>query len=171
MSGSGFPAALSFILDREGGYVDDPDDMGGATNQGITQATYDRSRSPLRSLPVRGITDEEVADIYLRNYWLAGRCNEMPWPLSLAHFDGLVQHRPKAAKKMLQRALGVTVDGIVGDITIAAAKAAPSEYATRTLIAERKSYYRGIVINKPVQKKFLKGWENRLKHLRAATGV
>src|SRR5690625_3510700 len=55
-----FEAALPTILRHEGGYVDHPQDPGGATNYGITQTTYDGWRGVPRvaSRPLRLITQE-----------------------------------------------------------------------------------------------------------------
>ena len=63
-----FELALNFVLEREGGYVNDPDDKGGATNKGITQNTYN---SWLKSVgkpakDVKNITDAEVKEIYFK---------------------------------------------------------------------------------------------------------
>src|SRR5690625_6246703 len=71
-----FEAALPTILRHEGGYVDHPQDPGGATNYGITQTTYDGWRGVPRvaSRPVRLITQEEVRAIYLERYWRPARC-------------------------------------------------------------------------------------------------
>ena len=60
-----FPRALAAVLQHEGGYVDDPLDPGGATNQGITLTTFrsyygaDRMRRDLAAS-----TTEQVAHIY-----------------------------------------------------------------------------------------------------------
>ena len=71
--------ALKFVLKWEGGYVNDPDDKGGATNKGITQGTYNgwlKSKG-LQSKDVKFITSDEVAKIYYQNYWLKAKCNTM----------------------------------------------------------------------------------------------
>ena len=59
---SGFAQALPVILKHEGGYVTDPVDRGGATNFGVTQATYDAWRASVREKvrPVKEITTDEV---------------------------------------------------------------------------------------------------------------
>ena len=66
-----FPEALTLVLRHEGGYVNHPDDPGGATNKGVTQGTYNafrRSRGlPTRS--VRELTGDELKTVYRQNYW------------------------------------------------------------------------------------------------------
>ena len=64
-----FKKALKFVLKWEGGYVNDPDDKGGATNKGITQCTYNGwlKTKGLKPKDVKNITDVEVAQIYYQN--------------------------------------------------------------------------------------------------------
>ncbi len=66
MSSSAFAAALPFILRWEGGYVNDPDDPGGATNKGVTQRIYDdwRKRQGLPPRDVRQLEEAELQAIY-----------------------------------------------------------------------------------------------------------
>jgi len=163
---SGFLQALPFVLRMEGGFVDDPDDRGGATNFGITQNTLDvwnGSRSqPKRS--VREITKAEVEAIYHEQYWVAGKCDALPWPVSAAHFDAWIQHRPDVAAKMLQEAVGAIPDGMIGPNTIAAVNAAdPRELLEDLYWIRLDFYYR---ISKGSQLKFLRGWLRRMIHLR-----
>lgn len=74
-----FEQALKFVLEREGGYVNNPNDPGGATNKGITQGTYNtwlKSKGQAAK-SVKLITDAEVKEIYYKNYWLAAKCDKM----------------------------------------------------------------------------------------------
>lgn len=164
----GFPQALPFILDMEGGFVDHPDDRGGATNFGVTQAVYDadRDRRALARQSVRHISEAEVAAIYYRGYWVRGRCDEMPWPLALVHFDGCVNLGTGGAAKVLQRALGVADDGQIGPVTMAAIGRARLDGLVERVLWERLSYYAGICRARPTQRTFLLGWLNRILHLR-----
>lgn len=92
-----WPQALALILALEGGYSNHPDDPGGATNYGITQAVYDawRQGQGLEPQPVARITREEVANIYRERYW----AGEPAWwdraghpGVALYLFDMRVQH-------------------------------------------------------------------------------
>lgn len=60
-----FKKALKKVLKWEGGFVDDPDDLGGRTNKGITQRTYNIYYSG----DVKDITDEQVEAIYKSGFW------------------------------------------------------------------------------------------------------
>ncbi|RTH00928.1 hypothetical protein CSW50_10075 [Thermus scotoductus] len=100
-----FERALAFVLRWEGGYSDHPDDPGGATNYGITQATYDawRKRQGLPTRPVREISMDEVRAIYRTRYWdpLPARYAEKDPPLALALFDYAVNSGLGAARRAL----------------------------------------------------------------------
>lgn len=151
----------------EGGFSNHPADRGGATNKGITQQTYDAHRRAvglgLRS--VKHIEDDEVRRIYHARFWMAGKCDAMPWPLSLGHFDACVNHGIGNATKLLQRALGVAQDGKHGPMTQAALEAAQKGALFGEWYAARLRFYYEIVKKKPSQKTFLLGWIARMVHL------
>jgi lysozyme family protein len=157
---SGFAQALPVILRAEGGYVDDPLDRGGATHYGVTTATYDawRRSKGLPVRPVRQIERGEVEAIYHEQYWVAGRCDALPWPLSLAHFDACVNHGPRNAWRIMQRALRVQDDGVPGPRTFAALQAANPDALTWAWLEARTDFYLRIVGSNPPQQRFLRGW-------------
>jgi lysozyme family protein len=158
-----FDAALAFTLRAEGGYVNDPDDPGGATNFGITQAVYaaHRRRMAEPPRPVCELTFDEASKIYRTDYWDRAGCNtfaaERPH-LALAHFDAAVNMGVKQATKILQRAVGVPVDGIVGPLTIAAAQTCDEPAVIAAYLEDRARIYRSIAERRPASRKFLKGW-------------
>lgn len=164
-----FDTCVAFVLEREGGYVDDPDDHGGATNYGITQATYDqyRARSGLTPQSVRDMPQSEAKGVYLTDYWLAVSADKFPEPLDCVMFDTAVQHGVGTAIRMLQRVVGVPIDGICGPVTRQAAQT----YLARALLRNRREYYADIIRHDPTQKKFEKGWGNRLFALTRACGL
>lgn len=162
-----FAQALPVVLRFEGGFVDDPLDRGGATNFGITQRTFDawRVKNRLGKVGVRSIKPEEVEAIYHADYWLKGKCDALPWPASLAHFDSTVNHGPRNAAKLLQRAVGVVPDGKIGPQTREAVNRVPTYRLTEHMLWERVRFYAKIVTARPEQKRFLVGWLNRVLHL------
>jgi len=170
-----FQRALTFVLKAEGGYTNHPSDRGGPTNKGILQREYDRyrRRKGLPSADVRDILQAEVEDIYLHDYWLAGRCDRMPWPVSLAHFDACVNTGLAQAAKFLQRTVGTRSDGLIGPLTLGALKLAleresPGVLAGR-LARQRIAFYRELAMRDPKQRVFLRGWLNRVEKLAAAS--
>src|SRR4051812_35082264 len=104
-----FDACLAFVLEREGGYVDDPQDHGGATNRGITQRVYDQFRDlhTMARQPVRNITPDEVRLVYRVLYWQSVCADDLPPPLDFVMFDSAVQHGASGATRLLQRALQI----------------------------------------------------------------
>lgn len=159
----GFRDALPLVLAYEGGYVNDPADPGGATNKGITQRVYDAYRTAHRvpTQSVARITDPEVEEIYLEQYWKPGHCDILPWPLSMAHFDACVNTGIGQATRLLQRAAGVTDDGVWGPATAATA---PHAQIARLLL-ERMKFYDQLVAQRPTLGKFFLGWIKRVLKL------
>jgi lysozyme family protein len=163
-----FQRALAFVLKAEGGYTNHPSDRGGPTNKGILQREYEQYRRA-EGLPladVRDILNAEVADIYLHDYWLAGRCDRMPWPVSLAHFDACVNTGVAQAAKFLQRTVGTRDDGVIGPLTLGALASAPERESPGALAArlarQRIPFYRALAKRDPEQRVFLQGWLNRV---------
>lgn len=164
-----FDNCLQFILEREGGFVDDPADRGGATNFGITQKTYDTFRRMV-NLPVqsvRYINATEISTIYKNEYWNPSLANRCAAPLDLFLFDSAVQHGTRRAVKFLQTALSLTTDGIAGAATMAAIALATKDTIDRAFAA-RQEFYAAIIANDPIQQKFEKGWANRMDALKKA---
>ncbi len=165
-----FAESLKEILVYEGGYANDKDDPGGATNYGITQRVYDTYRAS-RSLSVKavkGITKTEVANIYEDNYWFDGNCHLLPPGVNLVHFDFCVNAGIHQAAKTLQKVLGTKVDGLIGPVTIkkAASYADGTEELIRSYSAAREAFYMSLAAKRPTLNKFLRGWLLRVVHCR-----
>jgi lysozyme family protein len=122
MATTDFEYCMRTVLVFEGGKVDNPNDPGGRTNQGVIQRVYDGWRRR-KSLPLRSVyqmEDAERDDIYRNQYWAAVRGDDLPAGVDLAVYDGAVNSGPAQAIKWLQRALGVAVDGHIGEATLRA---------------------------------------------------
>ena len=175
------------IVRREGGFVNDPDDPGGATNFGVTLATLRSLRQDLGGGAVgvedlRALTAEEAVAIYVRHYYETPRLDLLPEPLRASVFDMQVNAGANAVK-ILQRllaALGLPTrdDGVIGPGTArAAAKAlamAPDHLADAYGIARRNHYYR-LGDLRPASRKFARardggkgGWITRAEEFIAA---
>ena len=157
-----FPEALAHTLKFEGGWANHPNDPGGATMKGVTHRTYasylgrEVSHDELRAIP-----DEHLADIYRKRYWDACRCSELPAGLDMAVFDTAVNTGPAQAARLLQRIVGVPVDGAIGPKTIAAVNDYVAVHGLATLIEAyteaRQSFYRLL----PTYVHFGEGWRKR----------
>lgn len=158
-----------FILSFEGGFVNDPADRGGATNKGVTIATwrkvgYDKDGDgDIDVADLKLITDREAVDAVLRpHYWDRWKADQIE-SQSLANIlVDWVWGSGAHGIKMPQRMLGVKPDGIVGPKTLAALNEADHKELFLAIKAERKEFFERIVTAKPSQKKFLKGWLRRL---------
>jgi lysozyme family protein len=167
MSRAVFDRAMALVLEFEGDRSDDPDDPGGRTRFGITQATYNAYRA-LRGKPSQSVdlvTQEEIGDIYWTQYWLAGFCHVLPPAGAVAHFDACVNLGVQPAAKLLQAVVGAKVDGLIGPRTMQlVARHEPRQLASR-VIAARCGYYVRLTIENPRLQKFLPGWLKRLGEL------
>lgn len=144
------------IVAREGGFVDDPDDPGGATNHGVTLQTMRRLGLDLDrdgtvdAGDVRRLTRDQAVEIFLRDYFERPGIARLPDMLQPPVFDMYVNAGANAVK-ILQRLLrqmghDVAVDGVIGPQTAgaaqAAARAAPDHLADAYGIARRNYYFR-----------------------------
>ena len=144
------------IVRREGGYVNDPDDPGGATNFGVTIHTMRRLGMDLTGDGTVSTADEKVLsreqaiEIFEKYYFERPLIAMLPKALHATVFDMYVNAGANAVK-ILQRLLNdmgyaVSVDGIIGPKTIAAAQAAyaaaPNHLADAYGIARRNYYFR-----------------------------
>lgn len=168
-----FESALAFTLRWEGGYVDDPDDHGGATNEGVTQSTYNAYRTAQGLAPqsVRLLTADERDDIYETRYWDAAGCPDLPEPIATALFDTAVNLGVTRAVKLLQGVVGVRADGVFGPLTLGATQKQPLAVTAQQLLAARWNFYRAVSWSDPTQQKFLKGWGQRVADLARTVGV
>ncbi|MBL0406333.1 glycoside hydrolase family 108 protein [Microvirga aerilata] len=156
---SRFDLSLALVLRHEGGFVRHPRDPGGATNLGITRQTLSRARGRSASVDdVRHLTQEEAASIYRRFYWDAVLADELPPGLDLAVFDFAVHSGPAKAARTLQGLLGVQADGVVGPVTLEAARQADAGDAIRRLTRARL----GFLSRLGVWPVFGRGWRRRV---------
>jgi lysozyme family protein len=154
------------ILEYEGGFTNDPDDAGGPTKYGITAADYGsflklgRGATPDE---VRQMPQTDAVAIYKERYITAPGFKDIPDDkLRMILVDSGVLYGPKRAAMWLQTTLNVTADGVLGQQTFTALAAASDAQAIRkAVIAERIRTTADIVVGKPSQLKFLRGWISR----------
>ena len=149
--------AISITLVHEGGYVNNPEDRGGPTNMGITQAD-------LPGMDIRNLTQAQAISYYAQNYWkpFMGEINSQVVVNKL--FDIGVLLSVDTAVRMLQRALGFATaqqNGSFGSRTLSA-----TNEAGDGLLPEYKrvlaAHFNWIAETEPSQKIFLSGWLNRV---------
>ncbi|MDP5360311.1 MAG: holin-associated N-acetylmuramidase [Paracoccaceae bacterium] len=176
------------IVAREGGYVNDPDDPGGATNFGVTIHTMRRLGLDLTDdgkvdeQDVRVLTRDHAVAIFVEHYYRGPRIDRLPQALQASVFDMYVNAGANAVK-ILQQLLNamridVVVDGAIGPQTIRASKqamdAAPDHLVDAYGIA-RRNYYYDLADRRPQSRKFARrrdggkgGWITRAEEFIAA---
>ena len=115
MAKENFQECLKMILHHEGGWVNHPRDPGGETNFGVTKRVYEEWGG---TKDMKELTEEDVAPIYEKNYWLRAKCDHLPSGLDLAVMDWSVNSGGGRAVKKLQRMIGTVADGGIGPNTL-----------------------------------------------------
>ncbi|WP_370208666.1 holin-associated N-acetylmuramidase [Pararhodobacter marinus] len=169
------------IVAREGGFVNDPDDPGGATNFGVTIHTMRRLGLDLNEdgtvdeADVRALGREQAVAIFLQHYYHRPGLAGLPAALQPGVFDMYVNAGSNAVR-ILQRLLNamgydLVVDGAIGPLTLAAARAAaeiaPDHIADAYGIA-RRDYYYALADRRPASRRYARrrdggkgGWITR----------
>ena len=180
-----FEDAVNFVLAREGGFVDSPNDAGGATNFGIS-LRFLQSISPerLRKYGIFGdptvddirlLTREKAKEIYRGEFWeLADFTGIALWTLRRYVFDMAVHHGIGQAIKILQRAVwaamgmygAIADDGILGVKTLSKVNSLCSttyfrEKLIAAICAERAGFFRLLTEIRPKDRENLHGWLER----------
>lgn len=154
---------VPFILRWEGGFVNDPDDAGGATNKGVTIATFRQFYGAAATVEqLKRITDEQWFHIFKAGYWDRWRADEIASQSVANIVVDWVWASGSYGITRVQKILGVDPDGIVGPKTLAALNARADEPLFYQIRAARIAFVEDIVRRKPSQKKFLRGWTNRI---------
>ncbi len=155
------------IVAREGGFVNDPADPGGATNHGVTIATL---RALARDVThdghvdvadVRALTRNDAVEIFLSQYFDRPGLSRLPEALQPCVFDMYV-NAGMMAVKLLQRVLkaaghAIKDDGQIGPATLAAARAEAAKGA-QSLIdrygTTRRDFYYSLADARPASRKY-----------------
>jgi len=142
------------------GYVCIAEDAGGETKFGVA-----KNANP--DLDIKSLTLKQAMEVYYNRYWKPLGCDNFESILAINMFDAATNHGIGAAAKMLQRAVGATPDGQIGNQTISATKTFNSLEICDKILKSREDLFRSIVSRKPEQVKFLKGWLNRIASIKA----
>ncbi|WP_323780711.1 holin-associated N-acetylmuramidase [Leisingera sp.] len=169
------------IVAREGGFVNDPEDPGGATKYGVTIGTLRRLGLDLTGdgtvdpADVRALSRAQAIEIFIRHYFEAPRIAALPECLQATVFDMFVNAGSNAVR-ILQRLLcemgySVAVDGTIGPQTAGAAADAAAIGATALRDAygvARRNYYFRLADRRPSSRKYARtraggkgGWIKR----------
>lgn len=142
-----FEAALPIVLRWEGGLSRDPHDRGGTTKWGVSLrailslALDFNNDGKVNEKDILDMSREQMQRFYRQHYWDLCSCDELPCAVALVVFDCAVNQGPSRAKRFLQKALGVRVDGIIGPKTISAAWEKYPGDTVRDFCARRALHY------------------------------
>lgn len=173
-----FLPAFAATMKHEGGYAHDPADRGGETYRGISRNNWpgwngwpdiDRIVGALLAAPVSHAAinkaldrnadlQRRVQDFYQRNFWTPVMDDITDQAVANWLFDKGVNMGIRRAYKLMQRALHVDQDGIIGPQTRAAINAADPVQLLADCRGEARRFYTNLALQDPTQSRFLHGW-------------
>ena len=153
-----FDKCLAMLLEHEGGYVNDPMDNGGMTNLGVTRRVYeDWMDRPVTEQEMRDLTPDDVAPIYKKNYWDRVKGDQLPSGVDWCAFDWAVNSGSGRPAKAIQRAVGATQDGAIGNQTLGLIAEKEPKFIIDYVYTVRQAFYESL----DDYKHFGRGWSRR----------
>lgn len=166
-----FNISLHKTLIHEGGYSNDPDDLGGETYKGFSRSAHKnwkgwdiihkyRSKPGFpKNLEADIELQKEIEYLYRVNYWNPINGNSiMIQSIADSIFDFGVNAGTKTGIRLVQSILGTEVDGIFGTKTLAKLNSTDTKLFHAAFTVKKIAYYIAIIKKRPVNKKFLYGW-------------
>ncbi len=166
----GFDESVLVVIAHEGGYVNDPDDNGHATNHGITQETLSNFRGAIVTREeVKALTSDEAKLIYKKLYWDPMMLDQVQDPkLQTAMLDQGVLSGIRSAIGCMQIACGAISDGKMGPDTITHINSfVDLNYLLNRFKQEMISHYTKIALAQQKDQRFVRGWIARVMNLPA----
>ena len=155
---SNFDKCLAMLLEHEGGYVNSKHDRGGMTNLGVTRRVYeDWMDRPVTEQEMRDLTPDDVAPIYKKNYWDRVKGDQLPSGVDWCAFDWAVNSGSGRPAKAIQRAVGATQDGAIGNQTLGLIAEKEPKFIIDYVYTVRQSFYESL----DDFKHFGRGWSRR----------
>lgn len=155
---SNFDKCLEMLLEHEGGYVNSKFDKGGMTNLGVTKRVYDDwiGRESTEQ-EMRDLTPDDVAPIYKKNYWDLVKGDQLPAGVDWCAFDWAVNSGKSRPSKAIQRAVGATQDGAIGNQTLGLIAEKDPKFIIDYVYTVRQAFYESL----DDYKHFGRGWSRR----------
>jgi lysozyme family protein len=168
--------SFDMVVAHEGGFTNDqrdkgnhlPDGREGCTMWGCTQAVWEKYVGhEVTQDDMKALKKEDVKPVYKRDYWDAVRGDDLPTGVDYAVFDFAINAGPAAARKMIQRALGVNPDGAIGPATMKAIQDADGKELMQKFSDAKTSFYKSLD-NFPV---YGKGWLKRVADVQTSAST
>ena len=160
-----FDKSLVELLKHEGGFSAHPQDPGGVTNLGVTQAVWedwiDRAVSEEN---MKALTPNKVAPLYREMYWDRVKGDKLPSGVDYLVFDAAVNSGVSRAAKWLQTTVGAVADGAIGEQTLKQVLLTNPLMIIDKYSAIRLEFLKG----RSTWPTFGKGWERRVEEVRVA---
>lgn len=161
-----FDVAFERVVGHEGKFQNHESDRGNWTSGIIGQGELKGTKFGIAShsypdLDIKNLTLEQAKEIYYRDFWLPCKANEkytIDAPLIFQLFDASFHHGIRSAFKMLQRAVGVKDDGVMGSITYQAVVSQSLHDVLKRFLSQRIKF----MVSLSSFKKFGKGWMLRI---------
>ena len=158
-----FDKIFSRLISHEGGFQNDKEDRGnwtgGAVGKGKLKGTkYGLSAMTYPHLDIKNLTLEQAKAIYFEDWWSPLGISSMRPAMQFQMFDAAINHGTRSATKMLQRAIGVKDDGVIGPVTLAAKDKVDINDLLMLFIAERIEFFTQV----RTFDIYGKGWMNRM---------
>lgn len=149
------PACINGTDRRKCGTSGGSNDRGGNTKYGIAANAHP-------GVDIDSLNLRQAAEIYWKGYWLGGSCDKLPAPIGQYVFDISCGSGIMVAIKILQKAVGVTQDGVIGSNTLQSVWGWPNDSAIlEAMRLELHDFYEAIARRDLSQAKFVPGWERR----------
>lgn len=158
---------MPWIKKWEGGFSNHPADRGGATNKGITIKTFRLFYGKEATVEhLRNMTDAQWQRIFLAGYWRPWKADSIR-SQSIANIcvDWAWASGTVTAIRQVQRLLGVRVDGIVGEQTLAAINKRDARELFDKIREARIAFVDAIIARDPSQQVFERGWKRRINDI------
>lgn len=141
-----FDICFERIIGHEGNYTSDRRDRGnwstGVIGQGKLLGTkFGVSGMAYPNLDIKNMTVSTAKTIYYKDYWQKFNCDSLPAGVDYLYMDACINHGGNRAAKILQAAVGVTQDGQIGPMTIAAVKDMPARKLATEFAYHRMIFY------------------------------
>ena len=137
---STFEDCIDKVLEHEGGYVNDPKDLGGETNFGISKRAYP-------NVDIKELTRDDAKAIYKKDYWNRYKIEKMPSRLRYIYFDMVLNMGSGNAAKVVQMQKNILLNQSVMSCDIINADGISIVWAARFLGYKMPKRVTGIVFS------------------------